>query len=296
MCLLGDNIDNVLAFFRDIRAKENLYRKRNGQLKVDVNLKNVTSIDYAAISVLTALSENFQKEHIDFGLTNSDYQFVRRKLYYSGMFNHFYNERGQKVHISARGELINLKDGSGRLKVCEIQSVMNALKEMLDKIEYPENQRNSLLKILRSVIMEICGNAVEWGYGEKKQKWILGIYKENDNEFTVTFTDIGWGILKTLNRKTTDVIFDMLQFNNSVDVLKGAFEKKYGSSTREPNRNRGLPMIKQKITQIKGSNLIVLTNNALVNFSNLVASKNLKDCHAHFHGTLYQWSIKNNGN
>lgn len=296
LCLLGDNIKDVLVFFREIRAKDNWYKKSNGRFKVEVSLKRVEKIDYAAISVLTALSENLKKDKIEFGLINSDNRLVKKMLFYSGMLNHFYDESGKKVNVSVRGELINLKDGCGILKVCEIRAVTESLKRVIEKIDYPEHQRISLLRMLRRVIMEICGNAVEWGYGRKDKKWILGIYKEQNQEFIVTFTDIGDGILKTLNRKTQDVIMDLLQFNKSIDILMRAFEKKYGSSTREPNRNRGLPMIKQKLMQIEGSNLVVLTNDALVNFSNLKESKDLKELHAHFHGTFYQWSIKNNGN
>lgn len=296
MCLLGAGIKDVLTFFREIKCRDNWLETRTGKSRVEASLKKVEKIDYASISILTTIAENFKKEKIGLTFTNSENREVRKKLFLSGMFNHFYNEFGRKSIVSVRGGLINLRDGSGILKVSEIQMVMDSLKNMLFKIGFSQEESMPLLKSMRSVIMEICGNAVEWGYNKKEKKWILGIYKENDSELIVTFTDIGDGILKTLNRKTHDVILDMLKFNNSVDILKNAFEKKYGSSTKEPNRNRGLPMIKQKITQIKGSELLVLTNDALLNFSNLGLSKNLKDFQAHFHGTFYQWRIKNYAN
>ena len=296
MCLLGTGIKDVLAFFRAIKCKDNWGSTRTGKSKVEASLKKVEKIDYAAISVLTTIAENFKKDKIVLSFTNSENRDVRKKLFFSGMTNHFYNEFGKKTNVSVRGGLINLRDGCGILKVSEMQLVMESLKNMLLKIGFSQDNVKPLLKSMRSVIMEICGNAIEWGYNKKEKKWILGIYRENDCELIITFTDIGDGILKTLNRKTHDVILDMMKLNDSVDILKNAFEKKYGSSTKEPNRNRGLPMIKQKIMQLKDSDLFVLTNDVLVNFSNLGLSKNLKDLHAHFHGTFYQWRIKNYAN
>ena len=297
MCILGPSIKETLAFFRELRREENWSKTKGGKPKIEATLKNVEEMDYASISILTAISENLKKENKRFSFIPPVNRSVRKKLFFSGMLNHFYNEFGGRSNVSCRGELINLKNGFGKLKVEEIKAVMDALNRMVEKIHYPQDKRASLLRSLRSVILEICGNAIEWGYGRKEKKWILGIWKESDSEFIVTFTDIGDGILKTLNRKPQDVLLDFISLNNnSVDILKRAFEKKYGSSTSEPNRNRGLPMIKKKLDEIENSNLRVLTNDALLDFKNFENSKNLKDIQAHFHGTFYQWSICYNGN
>lgn len=297
MRVLGPSIKDVLVFFRELRTEKNWSQTKRGKQKIEASLKDVEEIDYAAISILTAIAENLKKENKLFSFTPPVSRNVRKQLFFSGMLKHFYDEYGKKGRDFSGGKLINLKDGFGRLKAKEMEAVMLSLDNMLGLINYPLDEKMQLLKSLRSVILEICGNAIEWGYGKTEKKWILGLRRESETEITITFTDIGNGILKTLKRKPQDVVWDVVaQRNNSVDILRRVFEKKYGSSTNEPNRNRGLPMIKKKLGDIKNSNLKVLTNDALLAFDNPSESKNLKDIQAHFHGTFYQWSIKNGAN
>lgn len=82
-----------------------------------------------------------------------------------------------------------------------------------------------------------------------------------------------------------------LCFNSRLDILKGAFDKKYGSSTKEVNRNKGLPAVKSMMDDGAILDLVVLTNDVIWFCNNEQRSRNFDKGKARFRGTLYQWTI-----
>ena len=107
----------------------------------------------------------------------------------------------------------------------------------------------------------------------------------------MTVTDVGLGILKSINRKFSVVLKDVFTNKSDVEILHGAFKKKYGSTTEEENRNKGLPTTRVKNENGEIKNLIVITNNVLLDFSDMKKSCNLKN--SNFAGTFYQWEVDN---
>ena len=100
---------------------------------------------------------------------------------------------------------------------------------------------------------------------------------------------MGNGILTTLNRKFMHKIAERLSnTNQNYRVLYSAFEKKYGSSTGDNNRNRGLPLILKRFEQEYISELKVITNNVFLDFENINNSKELK---TELKGTFYHWTL-----
>jgi hypothetical protein len=142
---------------------------------------------------------------------------------------------------------------------------------------------------VKSILLEICGNSIEHADTQNKQ-WLLGVLYE-DRRVTFTVTDVGKGIIETLHKKFAQKVFD--RFSSESDVLLKAFERKYGSRTREMNRNKGLPAIRDSFEQGKILNLKVLTNNVILHFNDHTRSKAFKSGSPRFKGTLYQWEITN---
>ena len=101
-------------------------------------------------------------------------------------------------------------------------------------------------------------------------------------------TDIGFGILHTLNRRFGTLIKEKLQLKKDTQILERAFERRYGSKTGESNRNRGLPLIKDRFEKNFIKDLKVITNNVFLDFTDnnktRILSKNLP-------GTFYTWNI-----
>lgn len=152
---------------------------------------------------------------------------------------------------------------------------------------------------VKTIILEICGNSIEWS-GTANKQWLLGAKYEPDGVI-FTVTDVGKGILETLNRKFK---FKMTEaFTPPHDILMRAFEQKYGSNTQEINRNKGLPSVKLNFQNGTIEKLKVLTNNVILHFDQTSSSKTFRQGSARFKGTFYQWTMNrecinkiNNGN
>ncbi len=121
----------------------------------------------------------------------------------------------------------------------------------------------------------------------KRAKSLMGMYKV-ENKVIFTATDLGEGILKTIKRKFIHQIGDFFNSRKSPEILMRAFDQKYGSSTGEPNRAKGLPSIKYAFSTNKIANLQVITNNVKLVFSDSKKSMELSD---YFTGTLYIWEV-----
>jgi len=80
----------------------------------------------------------------------------------------------------------------------------------------------------------------------------------------------------------------MLTFKKDDDILKGAFIRKYESSTLKVNRNKGLPSIKNAFDKGVINTLKVLTNNVILQYGENIDSEILKH---NFKGTLYCWEL-----
>lgn len=72
------------------------------------------------------------------------------------------------------------------------------------------------------------------------------------------------------------------------DTPPSLFQRKYGSSTEEINRNRGLPCILDKFNNGYISKLKVITNNVYLDFENQTNNKILNKP---FPGVLFSWVV-----
>lgn len=279
-----ENIDECLSFFRLLRNENNLSIGRRHNF-ITISLTNVQYIDYASISILTALSDDLRDREIilrgNFPINVEAKQFIVE----SGFLNHMYKEDGSRFPTTTKSELIFFEKGSKKLSNLESIKIGELCK---DVVQYLTNERIHC-KRLRSIILEICGNSIEWG-GTGHKRWLLGVqYAENKVVFTMT--DVGKGILSTLRKKFTTKLTDIFTRKPSDRILMGAFEKKYSSSTGEDNRNKGLPDIKKSFEEGIIESFKVLTNDVILHFDDDSRSQTFARGKSRFSGTFYQWEM-----
>ena len=142
--------------------------------------------------------------------------------------------------------------------------------------------------MLKSLLLEICGNTIEWSEASS-QRWQLGVIYDKDDSVIITVTDIGKGILGTLFGKFRKLLEGLSK--SDPEILYGAFEQKYGSSTKENNRNQGLRLVKRFHEEGCLKQLRVLTNNVFLDFDNMSNSVNLSSYNQSFGGTFFQWVL-----
>jgi len=145
-------------------------------------------------------------------------------------------------------------------------------------IEYYERFSNFLT--------EIIGNATEHGIKDKAINWWLWRDKDQVNKrMEYAFVDMGTGIIASYKKAGLPFRY---WFKKDSTILLDALNGKLGSSTKQENRGRGLPAIREMIEKGFISDFIITTNNISLHYENgeFVCTK-----HRDFVGTFIAWSI-----
>lgn len=282
---LIENLDGCLEFFRDLRSED--YLSQRGIVKfVIMSLKDVTQIDYGTISVLTSLNDDLRFRRILLKTILPDNPECKKFMIDSGYLNNLVDDHGRPFPKAEKSELIFFEKGTGFLSDEDSKRISLIVKNVVGHL----TGTPKYCQPIKTIILEICGNSIEWS-GTDNQQWLLGVKYESDRVI-FTVTDVGRGILETLYRKFTKKYFaDALR--SSDEILKRAFDKKYGSTTQEENRNKGLPAVKASFIQGKIKALKVLTNNVILHFDDDTQSREFKKGSPRFKGTFYQWEMTN---
>lgn len=283
---LIENTQECLTFFRSVRDATNLNCIR-GQYFIKISLANTIYIDYGAISILSAISDDLKYQNIalqgDFPENEQCKQFVVD----SGFLNYMVDENNRPFKKADKSELVFFEKGQMSLN----QEDRKRISSIIKKVSYHLIGEYKNMPSIYSILLEICGNSLEWSDTQNKQ-WLLGV-KYEEQKVIFTITDVGKGILQTLHRKWDKKLVDFFHKTDD-EILKGAFEKKYGSQTQMINRNKGLPSIKANYDEGKIEKLKVLTNNVLLHFDNDNLSTTFNKGQTRFKGTYYQWEINSN--
>jgi hypothetical protein len=281
---LLQNTEDCLSFFSDLRNKDNLTHIV-GRPYVEMSLKHVTQIDYCTISFLNAIIDDFIFKRILLRTNFPRDEHCRQFLLDSGFTNKLYNEKGRPFPKNKNSELLFFEKGAQRLTKDDNLRISRAAANIMKHLTGNDGYCQSI----RTMLLEICGNSIEWSGTENKQ-WLLGLKYEED-KVIMTVTDVGKGIVKTLYKKFGQNFSDFVTRKTNDNVLFGAFERKYGSSSQKINRNKGLPCIKSNFDNKNIVELKVFTNNVILHFDDKTKSRTIERGNAWMKGTLYRWVV-----
>jgi len=279
---LIENTIGCLSFFRDLRSEEYQTRKHYTKF-VTMSLKNVVAIDYGTISILTAINDEFKFKKIILKTILPTQADCHQFMIESGYLNNLVNEKGKPFPKTEKSDMIFFEKGSGVLLAEDNIKISSLVKNVVKHL----TGISKYCLPIKTVILEICGNSIEWS-GTESRQWLLGVKYESD-KVVFTVTDVGKGILETLYIKFSKKFFE--PFRSKDNILKEAFDKKLGSNTQEVNRNKGLPAIKSNYEKGIVQKLKVITNNVILHFDNDQLSKTFDRGSPRFRGTFYQWEM-----
>ena len=277
------DIGVTVSFLSKIRNNKHVSIIDNSYY-VSIDLSEITYIDFSTICVLKAAIQELLNKNIHTRGNFPKDKICKKIIEESGMLNLMTDMHGKEYKISESSELLFIQTGKRKLTREDNMRISTTIKKAIKHLTGIENHCSRL----RNILLEICGNSIEWG-GTINKGWLLGV-KYNNDEVIFTITDVGNGILHTLNRKFRHQFLEFFQNSNDVDILYNAFTRKYGSSSEEVNRNKGLPSIKKGADDGLLLNLKVITNNVSLHFNNPKNSFQLNR-NEDFQGTLYRWSI-----
>lgn len=279
--LLG-NTQQCLKFFKKLRSRGSIKHSSN-QKWVAITLSKVEKIDYAAISVFRSIVEDMHKRHIGVKGDFPKNQECKKMILRSGFLHNMYDKFHRPFPVQSKSNIHFFEKGSGKMTIADGKVLSRTMNDIATELM----GKPTKCSMLKSLLMEICGNTIEWSEATDKQ-WMLGVIY-NEDKVTVTVADVGKGILQTLFGKFR-LLFESLG-KTDIDILYGAFEQKYGSKSKDVNRNQGLRLVKwfNDDNCIKG--LKVLTNHILLDFANPSKSIDLSSLGVDFDGTFYQWEL-----
>lgn len=282
LCLL-EQTQETLEFFNELRSELNI-NKRKGVSFISLDLRKVMNIDYSTVCVLLAILADLKSKsiytHASLPLDHECYQ----KMLDSGLLDGMFDDNGKPYPKTNQSEYLMFERGAKKLSGDDNVRITDAVRNAVLHL----TNEDKVNKNLRRIIIEICGNSIEWSQATQKQ-WFLGIkYEENRVIFTVT--DVGRGVMASLHRRFKLKLIDLAEFKDDIDILSGAFEKKYGSASKKINRNKGLPSIKDGFDKGLLLDLKVLTNKVILHFEDFSKSEKLNN-RSEFKGTFYRWVI-----
>jgi len=262
------------------------YKTKPAFLKrIFIDLSNIKSIDIGAINVLLAKINEISK---------------LKRLHISGNMpihsecHNLFEESGfLEYMVDLSGKKFAKKSDSFILSIGSDKTLNEKIGRSIEKsMGYLTGEEKSYPPVY-SIVQEMCSNSIEWANqsDSKSKNWLLGIqFDKKDDEPIVNFalTDIGFGIIKTINRKLGTKFKESIGNISDLEILIRTFDKIYGSKSKEPNRNNGMPLIKKRFEKGYISELRVVTNKVFYDFSNNEQSKVLN---RNFPGTYYSWSI-----
>ena len=137
-----------------------------------------------------------------------------------------------------------------------------------------------------TLLTELLGNAIEHGIKKKNINWWLYQYRDREeHKMFFAFADMGIGIIDSYKKAGLPSQYKEL---NDEEILLYALEGKLGSSTKQPNRGRGLPQLRHMVEKKWISDFVLITNRVSLRYinDNFVIKQ-----HPNFVGTYYYWTI-----
>ena len=272
---LFENRSEVIPFLSDLLE----YRLNHRVKTINLELQDIKFIDSGAICMLLRVVNHLALYQIrvqgDVPLDEK----CKKVFIESGFLNYMKNEDGLPYQINSPNLIVKAgKNTTGN------KNISMAIKKSMEfLLSTPRRYQPAY-----TVAMEICSNSVEHAYTSHAKNWLLSVHQNDNNTVTFTMTDTGQGILKTLKKKFKREIEKVILNKNDCDIVFSAFQRKYGSSTEEINRNRGLPCILDKFNNGYISKLKVITNNVYLDFENQTNNKILNKP---FPGVLFSWVV-----
>lgn len=272
-----DLFKNYESIFNFVNSLVDLHSNRKLK-QINLDMTDVCQIDSAAVCLLLSIISELTNHGIKVVGNYPKNKECAKIFMESGFLAYMKDETGHAISLDTPNLIVETGKAQTRNK-----EIAKAIKKSMFALTGVERR----FQPAYTVAMEICSNSVEHAYGKRPKHWRLGAYKLDDR-IAFTMSDTGVGILNTLFRKFRHEIVDILRLRDNSSILYRAFQRKYGSSTKLVNRNKGLPCILDKFENGYIKNLKVLTNDVYLDFNDKSASKLLKNT---FSGVLFYWEV-----
>lgn len=273
-CSFISRTDEIVEIVNSIKTKVD--SDGNTTLYVHLDMSEVIEIDSAAINIFLTLANYLASKGIKVtGVLPSDEK-ATEKIVRSGFLKMVTTKRSVPQTV----DHIFILSGNDRTNQQEIGAEIRQICKTLLGVEQAYSP-------LYDTLGEIAANSVEHANADVNDKnWFMSVHYEEDYA-VIQMADIGEGILGTLKLLLKQEIISTITFQQPHETLQKLFEGQYQSCTLEPNRNNGLPDMLVRFKDNFIDNVIVITNEAVYDFSGKYSRK----LNNPFPGTFYSIRI-----
>lgn len=253
---------------------------------VILDLERVKDIDVGAISLLLSVVDELSQFKVKGHGTFPRDERCRIIFEKSGFLSHMKTISARGLSKPSNEAGLILERGRNTTKQEEIGGKIKEAVRLLtgNLSHYPP---------MYSLLLELSGNSVEHAYPlGRDEHWLFAMnYNEEERKAVFCYVDNGVGILNTLKRRYSKMIYETLKLTSDGQILARAFDKKYNSRHKDQvNRNKGLPRIKSIVNNTFVSNLMVITNQVSYN----IAQDKWHSLQDEYSGTFYYWELNLN--
>lgn len=274
-----DNLFEISDFFNKVIRFTN---SKHQDVTIKFDLSKIVNIGADAIIYLLAVMQDLQKlgyaHHKFIGNLPKD-ENARSFFIETGFLNYM----GARISPnSLNQQCIQVIDNN----VYDQKSIQEVCDFVIDK-----SQRNKKdTKFLYVLINEMMSNTCEHAYTKesmKLNKWYLFAQKDND-VFKFTFVDIGLGIPKTVRTR-----FLERTFKSESHIIESALNGEFRTKTGKEFRGKGLPKIKECVSEQNLKNFTIISNKGCCRIVNNGAQSFIdnNELKMPIIGTVYYWEM-----
>jgi len=261
-CLSG-NAEECLSWFDEICK---FHYQGRGKVAFYIDMSKVSKISVDALMYLLSIAQNkkYQEPHMfSFGGSLPQNPSCRKIVLESGFLDFMRSPLFLESFISFNVEKNRRIRTGCQVEADTIGEICDFAKPLIGNT-----------KTLYTVLGEIMSNTKEHAYSLEKEtksseeqreykNWMVFVEKTS-SKLSILFLDNGQGIAKTVAKK----VIEKLTLKQDVSYVKSALNGDFlRSETKEVYRGRGLPRIKQTVTDGYFSKISILTNRAFISIS-----------------------------
>lgn len=269
---LLDDYEKNIAFINSIINRINF---KTSELCLDMSCIDI--VDISALIYTDVIIKNIKRNH------------KLKKIYA------YYPENTDiKNYLDKCGFAYKKDEDLENFKIIEKKKVdTDIINEIIDYLNRKRVKITlSSQKALYSILLELMDNTEQHAYSESnfKENWYFYMDVEKE-KIRFVFLDNGRGIVNTIRLQSILLSMNKEKINITKEftdstILKMALAGNYQvSSTREKNRNKGLPNIYSRFIEKDIKNLKIISRKATHNLNND------KDLTAELKGTLFYWEV-----
>lgn len=268
-------------FFKELIS---FISNNNGRNTIFIDSENVTEISIDALMYLLALLNNanlVKSKNVSIAGNIPRDKNAKRIFIESGFFK-YVHYTGKRI-TSRNNDNIQIVNGNNS----DPFTARKVSDFVCERVGISPRKCDFLYIMLIELMSNTCKHAYNDSNNLFEPNWYCFI-EYSKSIITFTFMDTGEGIPATVRKNFTEKV-DFLGIKGDDKYVVSALNGEFRSSTRQFNRGKGLPKIKDFCDDEKIQNMRIITNKADVTvLKNRIQSYTIK---TPLQGTLYYWQI-----